>query len=64
MSSFASDDIGVSLEDIHPYFWDVEDDTFYGGDAQVKDTSKKMNALVHNLLENMKFDANRQQLRR
>ena len=57
MSSFASDDIGVSLEEIHPYFWDVEDETFYGGDAQVKDTSKKMNALVHNLLENMKFDA-------
>ena len=49
MSSFASDDIGVSLEEIHPYFWDVEDETFYGGDAQVKDTSKKMNLLVHNL---------------
>ena len=58
MSSFASDDMGVSLEEIHPYFWDVEDETFYGGDAQVKDTSKKMNLLVQKLLENMKFDAN------
>ena len=45
-----SDDIGVSLEQIHPYFWNVEDDTFYGGDAQIKDVSNKMNVLVHNIL--------------
>ena len=27
MSSFASDDMGVSLEE-YPYFWDVEDEIF------------------------------------
>eukprot|EP00943_MAST-04B_sp_MAST-4B-sp1_P004808 g4808.t1 len=56
MLEFALDDLGVPLEAAHPYFWDTEDNTFPGYDAQIKDVKYKMNILIHHLLNRSNFN--------
>ena len=58
MSEFAIDDIGVSLQESHPYFWDTEGNVFPGYDSQIKNLKYKMNLLIHQLLEKMDFNIN------